>query len=213
MRYFIITGMGRTGTHWLAQMLSQHPDVYCPHEPFSFWSWPAAFDKWKKVGEGKAFVGMSNSYARCFIPEIENAIHPDWVFLWRHPFDLLQSIVSRKEGIKNIDNFLRSLAMDVFGQLECVLHQADRMNIKLQHFYFDEYTTTPGFSTVTDYLGIPWETWPEPVEPTNVSSAERRARTNHLEWKSNTRSYIVDVVVQLPKVRAVYDRFIDAWMI
>lgn len=164
-RYFIITGMGRTGTTWLASILNQHANCFCTHEAFRPPTWPEAFDEWKKADA--PVVGDVNSYARFFLSQLEEDLHPDWVFCWRDPLQLIHSIIARGGSAFNwnhrvytrsrFDFKLRIVATWFLGDLEVMLSRAQKLGITAANWHFDHYTTNNGVLELAEHLGLQFD--------------------------------------------------------
>lgn len=223
---FIIAGMGRTGTMWLANMLNKHPMSNVSHEPFTPATWPENFKRWACFEN--PIVGMVNSYARFYMEEIEMSIHPQWGFLWREPFALIRSIVSRDKQYDSFSNDakIRMLTPQVFGELEAMLVKVKQLDIQASHWRFENYMTQSGFLKLSNFFGITFDKCPDLDGPTNAASQRKiingldksnpikRLRLllqknpplikDSMEWKDSTKKYITDVVSGFPNVAKAY---------
>jgi len=153
-KYFIFTGMGRTATQWLAETLNKHPMANVTHEPFSLANWPDRFTEWLQIDS--PIVGMANSFARFYIKEIEDTIHPDWHFLWRDPYSLINSNIARHNFPPKftIESRIRYIAPRTFGDLESALACVERLKISVIHWHYDYYTTKEGFTELAHSIGL-----------------------------------------------------------
>ena len=62
LRYVLITGKGRSGTTWLAQILNSHPSCCYKHEPFPAWK-RSPYSGWKdELRAGGDHLTLRNSF-------------------------------------------------------------------------------------------------------------------------------------------------------
>jgi len=231
-RYFIITGMGRTGTTWLAGIFNQHPDCFCTHEAFRPPTWPDAYEKWKNTDA--PIVGDVNSHARFVIEQIDNDIHPLWIFCWRNPLELIHSIIARggsafnwRHRVFTRSSFwfkLRIVSTWVFGDIEVMLNKAEKFKINATHWHFDHYKTQEGVLEMAEYIGLDFEAPPDFDVFKNTHKNPQRGRLGLLpkflqqiikpipknvphykQWSDQEKRAILGVVDSLPAVSKAYE--------
>lgn len=72
LRYVLITGKGRSGTTWLAQILNSHPSCCYKHEPFPAWK-RTPYSDWK----AELLAGADRAALRDSFEEICRGCHHD----------------------------------------------------------------------------------------------------------------------------------------
>ena len=217
-RYFVLTGAGQSGTMFLANMLNQGKNAIVVHEPFT-WSpgrddstpiersWTQGFQSWVQLDA--PIVGMSNNSARGFMREIEEAVHPQWNFVWRNPLDCLRSGCP-KESLRSTREFLlnpqlRRCAAALFGDLEASVSLAHRLGLQFTHWSFAEYTTPEGLQKLANHLGVELD-----VDSINWgidrnATRDRRQLPEPNRWHQDTIRYIEDLIASLPRLSKLYE--------
>jgi len=208
---FIITGMGRCATQWLASMLSQFEEVDVAFEPFR--ALPGfTFDKWRYTPRfNKTVGGMVNNYARLYLKELKRELpNCKWIFVWREPLTLIRSLVIRSSVQKTfyyddmtLDEKIRFTSRQIFGDLEAMLAQAEFYSLNPTNFNMAEYITKDGFIRLACSCGV------EPKDREVIMlPIENKTKEFSIppceEWDDSIKEYIYDIVYNLPLVGKVY---------
>ena len=215
-RYFVITGMERSGTTFLANVINQHPDVVCVHEPFVWssgryrsgleeWMWPRGFEKWRDLEV--PIIGMSNHCARGYMQEIEEEVHPIWGCVWRYPLDVLRSYTPKDPLRYNhlLSPFLRKHGSVVFSELEGMLSVQAYLGLDVKHFSFARFTTDEGFRELAAHFDIDFEPGQADLSVGRNATPDARRLPHWETWDAATLSYISDLIASLPRLSKLYE--------
>lgn len=143
---FCVTGMGRSGTKFLSQVLNLSETWDVKHEPKGGQAKQAKNvkmqkDRWAK----KSFYGEVNSYMRWGLLELP--VEKKAVIL-RDPYDLVWTIYNRKGGTLN--TVMKAELTDVFKMLD---HYITTFRVK--YFYFEQFTRDPQvILKIAEHVGI-----------------------------------------------------------
>jgi len=129
---FCISGMGRTGTKFLAETFNRASDWVVRHEPTSAMCPEKAKDSAFQVGRWPARdnYGEVNSYMRWSFMDLPVA---NRACLMRDPHDLTRAIYNRKKG--KLSDRIRDELIEAYDMLDNWIQGGVR------HFHFEHYTT------------------------------------------------------------------------
>lgn len=199
----VITGLGRTGTAWLAAMLAENTGARVAHEPFGPTD-PRGLRRWRDGGPGIAV----NSYARGMVELVDRTLlRPRWVVVVRDLVDVVASAVERPLVQARYSTYrheryvVRSVARELLGDLEIALAELDRRRTAPAFWHFDTYTTAPGFVRFADSLGL------DVADPPVMLPAKNRTgeRSIPREVVDREAAYIRRALDAMPRCRAAYE--------
>lgn len=110
LRYVLITGKGRSGTTWLAQILNSHPSCYYKHEPFPEWK-RTPYSAWKsELQQSDDRLTLRESFdaiCRGCHHQVDMPPFPEKSFKRRNPRVLhwLHALGSRIDSLRGIYEF------------------------------------------------------------------------------------------------------------
>lgn len=149
----VITGLGRTGTSWLAAMLASCAGPRVEHEPFGPGR-PGSLEQWAAGGPGIAV----NSYAQGMICEVDALLAPRWIIAIRDFVDVVASAVerpairARHAAHRDPVFVVRSVARMLLGDLEVALAELEHHAPAV--WRFADFTTPAGFARCARSLGL-----------------------------------------------------------
>lgn len=216
-RFFVITGMPRCATSWLAHSLNLHVDGCVVHEAYWQQRWKASYCEWKNNPD--PIVGTVNWFAQFHVDHVDNDIHPQWGVVLRNPADLVRSYATMRHGtaytmnlIKPLsqggqtDTIIKAVSAQVFGQLEVLFCKMSSLGISPSVWYMDHYTTLEGFCQLAKHFGLDFEGNVRLPQPIFVSPQARRSLVGEpREWKDNLYNYVYDTVDSMKHVKLAYD--------
>lgn len=153
---FIITGQMRSGTKWLASMLRNNvvaPHVDVTHEAFDQ-DFPAEIVRWQTGPEG---VYGSVGHAHVLMPVLHRALNPTWLFIWRDPLETVLSMLGawrRRPGRLPSSGKMAVRVFQIYAAWNTALLLAEKLDIELTHWYFDDYITPKGFRRLAASLNL-----------------------------------------------------------
>lgn len=158
--YFIIASIGRSGTLWLTNTLSQFEQVNIWHDLF----FPENFNRDIKLFENSTnyLVGTVSGPTRYAIKELNDKFNPKWGWLWRDPLETLKShvemtfqterndykIFSKEPVERRITRFAHML----FSDIELSLQTFKYYNIPVKFWHLEKLTKD--LQPIINWLGI-----------------------------------------------------------
>lgn len=203
-RHIILTGPIRSGSTWLTDMLSENVDpglAEFGHEDFSR-DYPGTLKRWSR---GKPKIYGTVGHDHMFFPMLEEAFKPTWVFMWREPLQLIESIfrwVSRNKKREPRTDEIYMRAFTIYSGLEVALAAAARRGADVSHWHFSHYTTRDGFVHLAEFLKLPLRSNLVMVDSKNSSP---KLYVKASRWPKTARQYIYSFVESLPNVWAAYN--------
>lgn len=191
MRNFLITGMGRSGTCFLAGLMNQSPTWTVKHEPRGSRDMRSdAFDVQGRFNQDR--YGEVNSYLRYVAKDMHVA---KLGILIRDPIEVWRSICIRKpahEWDKHIDDYERTI--------DAMEHLRDTGAIVID---FHRMVSDPDYtSRMIQAFGIPdvkvTRGGVEKVENPSAVSAEPNMQDSHLERIKGFRSRVMPWLLSAP---------------
>lgn len=203
-RYFVITGMGRTATLWLSQMLNQHPDTTVWHEVTKP-DRPRRFVKWLLLET--PVVGTADGFACYHIADLQRELHPQWLWVWREPWQWIRSFWARHPQVPFAQHVQR-----LFGMLEAALAMAEFYNIELTHWHMEDYTSEEGFRALAEHVGLSFGAELKMLPPSNARK-DFGDIAHEACWTEQQKLYILEVIERLPRVlqasQLAYERMVN----
>lgn len=202
-RHIILTGPIRSGSTWLADMFKkniQRDLVEFEHEVFSH-NYAKALKRWRNGGPG---IYGTVGHDHMFLNTLDEAFHPTWVFMWREPLQLIQSIFrwvsrNRKREPRTDEIYMR--AFTVYAGLEVALATAERRGSDVLHWHFESYTTPKGFKKLGEELQLPLK---DSITDVGHKNSSPKKFVNAKNWAKDAREYIYLFMKSLPHVTAAY---------
>lgn len=198
-RRFIFAGPIRSGSTWLAEMFKKNITgnlVEFKHESFTH-NYTKTLKRWQRGPDG---IYGSVGHDHTFFPMLDAALQPKWIFMWRPPLKLIESIFrwvsrNRKRGPRTDEIYARTFA--VYSGLEAALTEAERRGTSVEHWHFDRYTTPEGFKALAKHLSIPVR---DNLILPDQKNASPKKWVKASAWAQEARGYISEFVKSLPHV-------------
>ncbi len=189
---WIVTGPGRCGTNWLAEVLG------VPIEPFGHFK---TTDPYAWMTDHEVCV---NHYACDYIQELAPLVDT-WVFVHRDPVDYLCSMLGRWYGKQfphwcTVDEQARTGARQLLGGLEASLALMEHYGVTPSHWHMNLYTTEPGLQKLAAHLRVSLAYPLKLPEPLNVGTKKVVREQLH----PATLDYIQAVHSGLPRLTQGY---------
>jgi hypothetical protein len=217
-KYFVLTGLPKSGTTWLSYTLNRHDDACVVHEAFRLEDWRLRYKEWKSNPD--PVVGTVSWIAQYYVDFIEEDIHPQWGIVLRNPAEVIRSncaiggstplTVNTMQALKRgaLESAVRSATIFWFGALETILNQLSSVNVSA--WYLEHFKSKKGFLELSEHFGLKFTNdfeLPEPVRITNASVRQRMKEVS--DWEGDLVEFIFKTIRSLPRVNKAYEEALD----
>lgn len=219
-KYFVITGLPKSGTTWLSYAMNRHKDACVIHEAFRLEDWQERYEEWKNNPD--PIIGTVSWIAQYYIDYIEKDIQPQWGIVLRNPAEVIRSncaiggstpltlntIQALKRGAE--ESSVRAAAMFWFGALETVLDILGKEGKQPSFWYLDHFRSRDGFFELSNCFGLDFSDdfeLPEPIRVTRMSVRQRIKEVS--EWDKTLVDFVFNIVKTLPRVREAYETSLE----